>query len=290
MITSALYTLISGIPKKGIAPKRWKEVWSPLPKHIGYSLKLETGKKPGTQAIYSLYVYDDSTVFVGFGDAFINDGPTALVSINPNTGKSTYYGIHGTEAFQIFRTIDGKVYAPFVDPIEESSVPYTTYPPEENTPSPINGIHFFDIIKFDEKLWVSGSERVITSSGKQHSVGVVWWSSDDGVSWNRTTPSGIVGDSERIYRLGVINNRLYSCSNQIWTTNTDSKHFSVWVDGGWSTTTNPGPDPNPINIAPPSDSPNPLTGAYAKTSTHWLVGTIDGDIYVRSIDELNENS
>lgn len=279
MSSSWLSMMVVGAGKSFVAPERWVDVWGdPFPKHAGALLKQADGRKQGSPAISALHVVDDHTVLIGFGDWQSNDGPTALTTIDPTTGESTVHGVYPTEAFETFRTIDGVTYALFVDPTGfwEDTLPYATYPVQDTPVGKINAIHVFDIVKHEDTLWVCGSSH----DGNGSAVAAVWYSEDNGATWTRTTPSGKVGDLERASRLGVgLDGRVSVLLNAVhWIEDGNSGEWYSWNGTEWERGGNPGPDPHPAQGAP-KGIPGALRAVFARTSTHWLMGTTDGDIY-----------
>lgn len=284
MSTNWMNALILGAEKSYEAPSRWVDFWgTPVPKHAGSLLKPEAGRNQGSPAISALHVVDDNTVLIGFGDWTVNDGSTALTTIDPTTGESTVHGVYPTEAFEDFRTIDGITYALFVDPTGycEDTVPYATYPAQDSPVGKIDAIHVFDMVKHEDTLWVCGSSHDGGGSG----VAAVWYSKDNGATWTRTIPSGDVGDYKRAHRVGVgLDGRVVVLLNHpYWDEGEDWGEWYSWNGSEWERGGKPGPDPHPLQEAPVGipTGPNPV---FAKTSTHWLMGTSTGDIYVIPVD------
>ena len=284
MVNTWLNNLVLGATKSYEAPERWMDVWgNPVPKHAGSLLKPADGRNQGSPAISALHVVDDNTVLIGFGDWNVNDGSTALTTIDPTTGVSTVHGVYPTEAFDTFRTIDGITYALFVDPTGfwEDTVPYATYPDQDSPVGKINAIHVFDIVKHEDTLWVCGSTHSGTGSG----VAAVWCSKDDGVTWTRTVPTGNVGDFQRAHRLGVgLDGRVVVLLNSTyWDESGDRGEWYSWNGSAWEKGGKPGPDPHPLQ-EPPVGIPTAPSAVFARTSTHWVMGTSTGDIYVIPAD------
>lgn len=268
--------MLAGAPAGVPAPARWDEVWGPpAPRHVGAALKPAPGRQAGSPAITSLHIHDDRHVLVGFGDWDTNDGATPLVTFDPVTGSSEAHGIYGTEGFQTFRTIGGTTYALYVDPVGfwDMTPPYAAYPVPATLPGTVDAIHVFDMVEHDGRLWVGGSTHGPQGSGQA----AAWWSADSGATWTKTLPSGVVGDFERTYRLGVVGGRLYAMTGLAgWSR---ASGFYMWDGNAWSPSAYPGPDPVPPAPVPPY--PIPVGAVTARTSTHWVLGTAAGDIYTR---------
>lgn len=283
MTTRFLSHMFLKAPPGEVAPPRWNEVWGPpAPRHAGAALKPAPGRQAGLPAIQSLHVYDDRHVLVGHGDWTTNDGPTGLVTFDPVTRTSEVHGTYPTEAFITFRTIGGTTYALFVDPVgySEPAQPYVTYPVSDTPPGVIDAIHVFDIAEHEGRLWVSGSTHGPQGSGQ----GAAWWSDDQGATWTKTLLTGVVGDFERVYRIGVIGGRLYAILNGAgWSWSAGNGKFYVWdsASQSWSPSSHPGPDP--VSTPPVPPFPRPFGAVTTKTSTHWVMGTTTGDIYTKEI-------
>lgn len=268
-------------PAGEVSPYRWHEVWGqPVPRHAGAALKPGPGREEGSPQIHSLHVHDDRHVLVGYGDPNMNDGPTGLVTFDPVTRTSEVHGTYPTEAFTTFRTIAETTYALFMDPIGfwEPTLPYATYPVSDTPPSMIDAIHVFDIAEHDGRLWVCGSSHGPQGSGQA----AAWWSDDQGATWTKTLPTGIVGDYERVHRLAVIGGRLYALLDWgLWSPYNDK--FYVWDSASQSWSPSPYPGPDPVSSSPAPPFPLLSEAVTAKTSTHWVMGTTTGDIYTKEI-------
>lgn len=279
--TRFLSLMLLKAPPGEVAPPRWDEVWGPpAPRHAGAALKPAPGRQAGSPAIRSLHVHDDRHVLVGHGDWDVNDGSTGLVTFDPVTRTSEVHGTYPTEAFTAFRTIGETTYALFTDPTGfwEPTLPYAMYPVSDTSPGMIDAIHVFDIVEHDGLLWVGGSTHGPQGSGQA----AAWWSDDQGASWTKTIPTGIVGDYERIYRLGVVGGRLYALLNwSLWAA--DNGKFYVWDSASQSWSPSPYPGPDPVSPTPAPPYPVPRGAVTARTSTHWILGTRTGDLYTLPI-------
>ena len=281
MTTPWVAHMLAGAGPGEPAPARWFEVWGePAPRHAGSLLKPGDGRAPGSPAIRSLHVHDDRNVLVGFGDWDSNDGSTALTTFDPVTGQSATHGVYPTEAFETFRTVGGLTYALYVDPIGywEPTRPFATWPPQGQPPGMIDAIHIFDLVEQGGRLWVAGASHGGTGSG----VATVWYSDDGGATWTRTTPSGVIGDWERAYRIGVgLDGRVcVLLGSNYWN---KWGEWYTWDGSGWTPGADPGPDPHQPQTPPPGVL-IPPDSVFARTSTHWVMGTSTGDIYVIPAD------
>lgn len=254
-----------------VAPDRWRDFWTLLPPHPGRAHKAGNGRRPGKPTIRDLFVADDAHVFIGHGDMDANDGSTLLVSLDPASGTYTAHGVHNTEELSVFRRApDGSVWSPYVDPTGfwGPTLPAAVWPAREL--GMIDAIHVFDLLHHDGRIWFAGSTHAPGGSGQA----AVWYSGDGGATTVKTLPTGVVGDFERAYRLGVgQDGRVIAALN----VNSGGLEWYAWTGSAWEPTEAPPDQPSPP--APPSPVP-PYT-ASARTSTHWVLGTPAGDIYTR---------
>lgn len=262
-----------------VAPDRWRELWDLLPPHPGRAHKAGNGRPTGWPGIYNLFVADDAHVFIGHGDGMVNDGSTLLVSLDPASGTYTAHGAHNTEELSVFRRApDGSVWSPYVDPTGywESTPPAAVWPTRGL--GTIDAIHVFDLLHHADRIWCAGS----THAPGGLSQAAVWYSDDDGATWTRTTPSGATGNWDRAYRIGVgLDGRVcVLLGSNYWN---KWGEWYTWDGSGWTPGADPGPDPHQPQTPPPGVL-IPPDSVFARTSTHWVMGTSTGDIYVIPAD------
>lgn len=259
-----------------LTPHRWVEL-GPMP---GHASKPAPGRQAGSRRISALHAHTDTQVFIGYGDLQRNDGPTDLVSVNPATGG---YTVHergcATEAFEVFRTFGGVLYAPFIDPTGywEPTLPYATVPPQDA--GLVNMLHILDMAEFRGDLWLAGS-RLATGdqAGPEIGVGVTARSRDGGLSWTYYEPSGITGPQARITAFEVRGERLLAreTGQRNWEWDPDTEAWTR-LYGDVYTAVNTWPD-----VWPPLEHPDaPRVSAHTTTSTHEVVGLEDGALWAR---------
>lgn len=172
-------------------------------------------------------------LYSGYGDYGANTGP---ISVSPFDGagfSSEPELIADTEATYAFRAINGKLYAPSIDPRVSSDVAIATGGSERPTwtnPTLVSSSHAFDVATLTgSDLWIVGSQGMSA---------VVWRSADGGASWQMSLAVGPVsgksGDFARFYGAGVYGGKLYvQAKDWLGGTQARSKVFdgNTWSDG-----------------------------------------------------------
>lgn len=247
--------------------------WTRLPPHPGQAIKPMTGRQKGSPVIHTLTTYDDTHVFIGHGDWDANDGSTMLVSLDPTTQSYTNHGVYTTEAFDRFKVIDNVLYAPYVDSTGYwgEDYPYVEFDgTTTHLPSKVGAIHIFDVAKYQDTLWVAGS-AIKEDSG----TSMAWATKDSGKTWKAYEVDGVKGDWERAKRIiPSKDGKLYLQLLGRWVYFENDKWLPADQPQDAASL-----DPLPINPPPYANKFNP--SAYTKTSTHHIVGTTKGDIYIR---------
>ena len=255
-----------------VAPDRWREFWDLLPPHPGRAHKAGNGRPPGSPAIHALFVADDAHVFIGHGDGNVNDGSTLLVSLDPAAGTYTAHGVHQTEQLDVFRRApDGSIWAPYVDPTGfwEPTIPAAVWPARDL--GMIDAIHVHDVLHHAGRIWYAGSTHAPGGSGQA----AVWYSDDGGATTVKTAPTGVAGDFERAYRLEVgPDGRVLAALNVI----SGGLKWYAWAGADWEQTATPD-DPPVESLEPPQPAPPHVS--IVRTSTHWVLGTVSGELYTR---------
>ena len=217
-------------------------------------------------------------MFIGYGDSTANDGPTLLVSLDPASGTYTSHGVHNTEELSAFRRApDGSIWAPYIDPTGywEPTPPAAVWP--ARTLGMIDAIHVYDLLHHDGRIWYAGSTHAPGGSGQA----AVWYSDDYGATTVKTLPTGVVGDFERAYHLGVGQDGrvITGLSGVRPAADVGDREWYAWTGSAWKKTET---DTPPVErLTPPK--PTPRHSASARTSTHWVLGTQAGDIYTRPV-------
>lgn len=183
-------------------------------------------------AIHSI-AFDENSLIAGYGDWDFNSdssgGPNARTGIRSLNLTTKHWGsllYTNTEANDVFRTINGVLYAPTTDPSNNSptggggwatnaSGTWQTFFPSDLS----RAVHIFDIASLstpDKDLWLFGATNN-PANGNDGSRGLatVWHSTDGGQTWQTTqtdgsTPADATGGFERYYWGAAINGKLYT--------------------------------------------------------------------------------
>ena len=150
------------------------------------------------RAVVDLQVFD-GRVYTGFGDYGANTGPIDITAYDPAAGTTSVEFRADTEAVLNLRPVEGRLYAPSIDPRVSADLA-DGGPWRER--SVVDAAHVFDVASAHGLLWMVGSEG---------SNAVAWQSADGGESWQ---PSLVIGprnptDFARFYFAGVLGGDLY---------------------------------------------------------------------------------
>jgi hypothetical protein len=148
-------------------------------------------------------------LYSGFGDYQANTGPIALTSFDGTGFASPPELLADTEAVYTFRVIDGKLYAPSIDPRVSSDFAVGTSVgggASWSNPTVVGSAHAFDIVSLTgSDLWLVGASW--------NGDAVAWRSLDGGATWQQALAvspvSGIAGDFARFYGAAVYQGKLY---------------------------------------------------------------------------------
>ena len=163
-------------------------------------------------------------IYAGYGDWNANTGPINLRPFDPGTdtfGASLLSA--PTEAIFRFREIDGKLYAPDIDPLGSAPGGYAvgTAAGANETwvhTAPVSATHIFDMASFGGDLWMCGS------LGDNATV----WRDSPETGWDLSL-SVYGGGGTRCWGLGVFDGKLYTVIS------TESQVKSRVFDGtSWS--------------------------------------------------------
>lgn len=104
-------------------------------------------------------------LYVGYGDWTKNLGPTDVISVGIGGDVATHYVGAPADGLDLFREIDGWIYAPLTDPTGAEISPYGGYMTNKGgmwhlvkTDKPM--VHTFDIGKTSHGLWLTGSAYI----------------------------------------------------------------------------------------------------------------------------------
>lgn len=185
----------------------------------------------------------DGQLYMGYGDYNSNTGPISITSMNTATKAFTTPLSTPTEAINVYREINGKLYAPQIDPklawnVNVGYASNTTGKWVTNNVTPF--IHIYDVASTDSKdLWLSGS--VADSTGKISLGAGVKRSTDGGKTWVTQRLFAYEGagiaETDRYYWMAAAAGKLFVkpainaqadvevFSNDEWTTIPDPKNL-----------------------------------------------------------------
>jgi WD40-like Beta Propeller Repeat len=153
------------------------------------------------QVLRKLYVYNNK-IYVAYGDTVTNTGPIAINAYDLTTRSFTGSLLTvQTEALNKYREIDGALYSPTIDPVSSGPAGFARGEPWINT-TPITARHIFDMASYNGALYASGAEGL---------DGVVWRSTDNGVSWT------VAYSESSPYTTNVRYNWIINYNNKLYT-------------------------------------------------------------------------
>jgi hypothetical protein len=164
-------------------------------------------------------------LYAGFGDYGTNTGPIAITPFDPttNTFAAAPSVSDGTEQIALFRVLNGKIYAPSIDPHDASAPSYDAVGTSDgkwvaNPYTAATGLtiqHVFDMTTLSgSDLWIAGSNG---------DDAVVYRSADGGSTWTKSLDIAVSGNAERFYGIGSFGGKLYVQASQ-----TDSANTAVY--------------------------------------------------------------
>lgn len=138
---------------------------------------------PMSNSILSLWPIGDR-LYLGHGEWTQNLGPTDIISVGSEGDVVIHLQDAGTEAFNVFRVIDGAVYAPYTDPHGAAQGAYGGYATNaggtwRKVKMNVPMVHTFDVVQTSHGLFMSGSARAVDGTTEP----VVVKSTDGGTTW-----------------------------------------------------------------------------------------------------------
>jgi hypothetical protein len=175
----------------------------------------------------------NGAIYAGYGDYGTNTGPIAITpfsrSRNRFAARPAFWA--NSEELQVFRALNGRLYAPSIDPIDRIL-------PDDYFERPLAGpwigrnvvdaVHVFDVaVRAGSELWMAGA------AGEN---AVVWRSLDGGATWSSVLaiPPMNSGDFARFHFLGVHHDEVHVQATDFFAgKHPGSKVFngSEWSDG-----------------------------------------------------------
>ena len=119
----------------------------------------------------------DGLLYLGYGDAIVNTGPTQVIAYNPRSKNFVTETVINEEAITTLRVSDDRLFVPGVDAVDSpdgalyvrDSVGWKTLPLDQV-------VHDNDVIELDDRLCVAVQDRT--------TGGAVRCSYDDGRTWS----------------------------------------------------------------------------------------------------------
>lgn len=152
----------------------------------------------------------DGRLYLGHGEWTSNLGPTSILSVGPEGDLINHLPAVPTEAFDVFREIDGAIYAPYTDPQGATQGAYGGYATNAggawhavkmNVPM----VHSFDIVKTSHGLFMTGSARSVDGQTTEPVVvksvdgGTVWAEVHHSERWALGRYYGIIAEGDTIF-------------------------------------------------------------------------------------------
>lgn len=144
--------------------------------------------------------YLNDKIYAGYGDYDVNTGPVEINPFDLNADAFTGSELQvPTEEINQIRTINGKLYAPTIDPLGGPIAMggYAVGEPWELNMQ-LEGVHFYDMATLTgTDLWVAGA-------GPENAM--VWRSTDNGTTWE----NAFTEESDtRFYWIANLNGKIY---------------------------------------------------------------------------------
>ncbi|MFW5469978.1 hypothetical protein ACOCJ4_08040 [Knoellia sp. CPCC 206435] len=205
---------LAAVPAQAKKPAPPPPVSTALPTYpssvVGVSPQALEKPNESGRTIRSLTL-DDGKFYVGYGDYYINGGPTKVSTFDPVTRGFSETGLTApTEEITTFRRINGKLYAPWTDPTGSggtnqgfSTNASGTWTNEFKAPA----VHVFDVASLTgSDLWMVGSANNV-EPGKGGAA--AYRSTDGGASWSLVAKDTAGSGSERYYWAAALNGKMY---------------------------------------------------------------------------------
>jgi Ca2+-binding RTX toxin-like protein len=178
--------------------------------------------------------YWNGAIYAGYGDYGANTGPIAITPFALSTDQFAAQPAlwANSEELEVFRALNGNLYAPSVDPTNRGDLradDYSEAPPG----GPWMGLDVVDATHVFDMASRTGSELWMVGSSGENAV--AWRSLDGGATWSTalTVPPRNGGGGARFYFAGVHKNALYLQAIDYYGEHPTSAVFdgSGWSDG-----------------------------------------------------------
>lgn len=180
--------------------RRNKTIIRPIQQpHHFVTIPQAADKTFGLKDISSLTLYQ-GRVYVGYGDYAANNGPTDVVSFDPDTAEViTHLKDVPTEAIFPYREFDGWLYGPYVDPswYYGPGGYVTNKGGEWHRVEVPDMVHTFDVYADSRGTFVCGSRLDETNTEVGHAV--VMFQPAGQATWERVFQSEDAGEYTRFY-------------------------------------------------------------------------------------------
>lgn len=163
-----------------------------------------SGRERAAVRINDLQVFN-SKIYIGYGDAVINTGPTDVITFDPGDGTfNKEFTVH-EEGIYTYRIIDNMLMIPGIDATDDWHfgniyvLTDTTWTKHRSIP---NGIHVNDLESYNGQLYASTGTFGNIGDAIEHYFGALFASADTGKTWDLAyaTPS----DDRSIFRITAL--------------------------------------------------------------------------------------
>lgn len=122
----------------------------------------------------------DGKLFLGYGDAVVNTGPTDVIAFDPKSGGFSHEATLPEEAIYRYRVLDGQLFVPGVDAVDDvDGAVYRRVGDQWQTIALPEVVHASDVIRHGDELCVAIQGRL--------SAGAVRCTRDDGATWSEVS-------------------------------------------------------------------------------------------------------
>lgn len=209
--------LVTGLGAAGLSPA---QAAIPALVQVGANPAAASQTSAMGKSVSDMEVFQ-GRVYLGSGDWVANTGPTPIYSYDPTTGAFTREFDSGTEAIQRFGVVGGALYAPATDR-RTADLAVRTADGTWQDRTGLGSEHVFDV--------ETSNGTDVFLAGSLGTSGVVWRSTDAGVTWTRSlvVPRALFSYN-RFYDL-------HTAGGKVWAQSTEDA--TAWVFNGtsWSRT------------------------------------------------------